>query len=59
MYDEHGKRLNKAEVMHLMDKLRMAYLLDDIKKNPEKYPNDRKGWMEWLNLASGDSIDNL
>lgn len=59
MYDEHGKRINKAEAIHRMDKLRIAHLLNDIKKNPEKYPNDVCTWIEWLNSASGDSVDNL
>lgn len=59
MYDKQGNRLNKAQVIHGLDKLKMAYLLDDIKKNPEKYPNNRDGWIDWLNLASGYSIDNL
>jgi hypothetical protein len=59
MKDEYGRIDNKAQVIRSLDKLRMAYLLDDIKKNPDKYPNDTMEWVEWLNMDSGDSIDNL
>lgn len=59
MKDEYGRINNKAQVIRSLDKLRMAYLLDDIKKNQDKYPNDTMEWVEWLNTDSGDSIDNL
>lgn len=59
MKDEYGRIDNKAQVIRSLDKLRMAYLLDDIKKNPDKYPNDTMEWVEWLNMDSGYSIDNL
>lgn len=59
MKDEYGRIDNKAQVIRSLDKLRMAYLLDDIKKNPDKYPNDTMEWVEWINMDSGDSIDNL
>jgi len=59
MKDEYGRTDNKAQVIRSLDKLRMAYLLNDIKKNTDKYPNDTMEWVEWLNMDSGDSIDNL
>ena len=59
MKDEYGRINNKAQVIRSLDKLRMAHLLNDMKANPEKYPNSVEEWLEWLNKDSGDSIDNL
>ena len=39
MKDEYGRVNNKAQVIRSLDKFRMAYLLNDIKSNPDKYPN--------------------
>ena len=59
MKDEYGRIYNKTQVIRSLDKLRMAYLLNDIKSNLDKYPNTTMEWLEWLNMDSGDSIDNL
>ena len=59
MKDEYGRINNKAQVIRNLDKLRMAHLFNDMKSNPEKYPNSVGEWIEWLNKDSGDSIDNL
>jgi hypothetical protein len=59
MKDEYGRINNKAQVIRELDKLRMAYLLNDIKSNPDKYPNTTMEWVEWLNMDSGDNLDSL
>lgn len=59
MKDEYGRVNNKSQVIRELDKLRLAYLLDDIKSNPDKYPSDRMEWLEWLNADSGVDLDNL
>lgn len=59
MKDEYGRINNKAQVIRELDKLRMAYLLNDIKSNPDKYPNTAMEWVEWLNMDSGDNLDSL
>jgi len=59
MKDEYGRTNNKAQVIRELDKLRMAYLLNDIKSNPDKYPNTAMEWVEWLNMDSGDNLDSL
>ena len=38
MKDEYGRTDNKAQVIRRLDKVRMAYLFNDIKEHPEKYP---------------------
>ena len=57
--DEYGRIEDKAHVIRSLDKLRMAHLFNDMKNNPEKYPDNVERWLEWLNKDSGDSIDNL
>lgn len=59
MKDEYGRINNKAQVIRELDKLRMAYLLNDIKSNPDKYPNTAMEWVEWINMDSGDNLDSL
>lgn len=59
MKDEFGRKQNKAQVIRSLDKTKMATLLQNIQENPDKYPGDRSGWIEWLNAGSGNSIDNL
>jgi len=59
MVDQFGRTNNKAQVIRELDKLRMAYLLDDIKKNPDKYPDNRMDWVEWLNKESGNNMDEF
>lgn len=59
MKDEYGRINNKAQVIRELDKLRIAYLLNDIKSNPDKYPNTTMEWVEWLNMDSGDNLDSL
>lgn len=59
MKDEYGRINNKAQVIRELDKLRMAYLLNDIKSNPDKYPSTTMEWVEWLNMDSGDNLDSL
>ena len=59
MKDEYGRINNKVQVIRELDKLRMAYLLNDIKSNPDKYPNTAMEWVEWLNMDSGDNLDSL
>lgn len=59
MKDEYGRINNKSQVIRSLDKVRMAWLLNDIKENPDKYPNTRTEWFEWLNQDSGNSLDNL
>lgn len=59
MRDAYGRIKNKSQVIRNLDKLRLAYLFDDVKRNPDKYPSDRIRWLEWLNADSGDNLDNL
>lgn len=59
MRDDYGRINNKAQVIRELDKLRMAYLLNDIKSNPDKYPSTTMEWVEWLNMDSGDNLDSL
>lgn len=59
MKDEFGREQNKAQVIRSLDKTEMAILLQDIQENPDKYPGNSSGWIEWLNTGSGDSIPNL
>lgn len=59
MKDEFGREQNNSQAIRSLDKVRMAMFLQDIKNNPDNYPNDRSSWVEWLNKNSGDpmSID--
>lgn len=59
MLDDFGRASNKAQAIRNMDKLRMAYLFDDMQKNSEKYPSTREEWLEWLNKDSGNNIFDL
>jgi len=59
MVDQFGRTNNKAQAIRELDKLRMAYLLDDIKRNPDKYPDNRMDWVEWLNKESGNNMDEF
>lgn len=59
MVDEFGRTNNKAQAIKELDKLRLAYLLDDIKNNPDKYPDNRMDWLEWLNKDSGSNMDDF
>lgn len=59
MKDEYGRTNTRAQVIRNLANLRLALLLDDIKKNPEKYPRDREDWTEWLDQESGEDILNL
>ena len=59
MKDEYGRINTRAQVIRNLANLRLALLLEDIKKNPEKYPNDKKDWIEWLEQESGEDILNL
>lgn len=59
MKDEYGRINTKLQVIRSLANVRMAWLLNDIKENPDKYPNTRAEWFEWLNQDSGDSLDNL
>ena len=59
MRDRNGEIMDKAHAIIGLDKLRLAIFLNDIKRNPDKYPNSNMEWLEWLNQDSGDNIDNL
>jgi len=59
MVDEFGRLNNKAQAIRSLDKVRMAHLFNDMQKNPEKYPSNINGWIEWLNKDSGDSVTDL
>ncbi len=59
MKDEFGRKQNKSQAIRSLNKLSMAMFLEDIKENPNKYPNNISNWIEWLDEDSGDSIDNL
>lgn len=59
MKDEYGRTNRRAQVIRNLANLRLALFLDDVKKNPEKYPRDRKDWIEWLEQESGEDILNL
>ena len=59
--DEYGRVDNKAQAIRGLDNLRLSYLLNDIKSNPDKYkyPDDPTGWLEWLNKESGEYVLHL
>lgn len=57
--DEFGRINNRAQVIRHLDKLRLAYLLELVVKNPEEYPKSTIEWLDWLNADSGESIDKL
>lgn len=59
MKDEYGRINTRAQVIRNLANLRLALLLDDIKRNPEKYPSDKNDWAEWLGQESGEDILNL
>lgn len=59
MRDQFGRMNNKAQAIRELDKLRLALLFDDMKKNPDKYPNGTNDWIEWLSKDSGDRVDQL
>lgn len=59
MKDEYGRTNTRAQVIRNLANLRLALLLDDIKRNPEKYPSDKNDWIEWLEQESGEDILNL
>ena len=59
MKDEYGRINTKLQVIRNLADVRLSWLLNDIKENPDKYPNTRLEWFEWLNQDSGDSLDNL
>jgi hypothetical protein len=59
MVDEFGRTDNKAQAIRKFDKLKLASLFDDIKRNPDKYPDSITDWIEWLNKDSGDSVCEL
>ena len=59
MKDEYGRIDNKAQVIRRLNKVRMAYLFNDMKEHPEKYPNSRSEWLDWLNKDSGETLDTL
>ena len=59
MKDEYGRTNTRAQVIRNLANLRLALLLDDIKRNPEKYPSDKNDWIEWLDQESGEDILNL
>lgn len=59
MKDEYGRINSKLQVIRSLANVRMAWLSNDIKENPDKYPNTRAEWFKWLNQDSGDSLDNL
>lgn len=59
MKDDYGRINTRAQVIRILANLRLALLLDDIKRNPEKYPSDKNDWTEWLDQESGEDILNL
>ena len=61
MKDEYGCVDNKAKAIRSLDELRLSYLLNDIKSNPDKYkcPDDPEGWLEWLNKEIGEDVLHL
>ena len=59
MKDEFGRINNKSQAIRSLNKERMAYLLNRIKQNPDKYPETVEAWIEWLNMESGDTIETL
>lgn len=59
MKDEYGRTNTRAQVIRNLANLRLTLLLDDIKRNPKKYPSDKNDWAEWLDKESGEDILNL
>ena len=59
MKDEYGRTNTRAEAIRNLANFRIAILLNDIKENPEKYPANKKDWVEWLDQESGEDILNL
>lgn len=59
MKDEYGRTNTRAQAIRSLDNLRIAMFLEDIKRNPEKYPDDKNDWVEWLNQKSGRDILSL
>ena len=48
MKDEYGRTNTRAQVIRNLANLRLTLLLDDIKRNPEKYPSDKNDWLNGL-----------
>lgn len=59
MKDEYGRTNTRAEAIRSLDNLRIAMFLEDIKKNPRKYPDNKNNWVEWLDQESGRDVLNL
>lgn len=59
MVDQFGRTCSRAQAIRGFDKIKMAYLFDDMKKNPTKYPYNVVDWTNWLSEDSGDNIDDF
>ena len=59
MNNDYEKVSTKAQTIRVLDKLRLALLLDDISSHPEKYPRNKNEWLYWLNTECGNTISGL
>ena len=59
MIDEYGRINTKSQAIREFKTEQMAYLLNYININPEKYPSNYEDWLKWLDEVSGDSVEKL
>lgn len=59
MIDEYGRINTKSQAIREFKTEQMAYLLNDININPEKYPSNYEDWLKWLDEVSRDSVEKL
>lgn len=46
--DEYGRVNSNAQDIRSMNYKELANLLDDIKSNPDNYPDSKVAWISWL-----------
>ena len=59
MKDEYGRDNTKFQSIREFKKEQLAFLLNDISKNPKRYPQNEYDWVKWLNDLSGEGVENL
>lgn len=59
MKDENEVVLNRLQAIRKMNKIHLAHLLNFIKNNPEKYPDNVNEWLEWMSKESENRVDEF